>query len=342
MVSLKEILPQNITMNDGKNIDPKIVQRKIGCREVDNDLFNLLGSENPINDLGKYLKENKGKIPFHLTDQETKELLDSSNKQANRQEFIISILFPTIYRVLRRYIGFGLSTQELFQIGIERTINFIKDWREGRYSSQERKVPANLKIELHKCLSRHLEMEILTLHDMKDVKNFKLLKLFYQVLREFQRVYHRNPSLEEMVGEILLKFKEKRRLLSKTVANSVNEEDFTEEQERLLSYRIIIGKIKHIYSRVFPEEQMKDNDIRDKIKEKDLEIDREKILKIILAEWRELEREVVIRHLGLNGEKPLTFEQIAQNFGEDVKHIRSIYLRTIDRLRRRLKGRYSP
>ena len=275
---------------------------------------NIDNSDNFSEDIvGAIIKESQ-KYPL-LSYEETEELIKKyKNGSEYAREKLIKHNQRLVISILKRYLGQGLSFEDLFQegcIGLARAIDgfdITKGFKFSTYATGW----------IRQGITRAIADQ---------GRNIRIPVHMYESIRKFRRIEHnlenvlgRTPSIKELAKEMNVT-EEKILLLYKASKDSISYHTKVDDEEKSELLNFIPSK-ENIESNII--NQITNKDLYQVLKE---------------ANLTERELSVIAQRFGLNGEEPKTLEEIGMMYCVTRERIRQIEAKALKKLRHPVRAR---
>ena len=183
---------------------PSTTLKRLTLEKPEEILERVLRAKSPFKELEKIFPEIN---PHYCYDE-----LAQLKRKVDMPSLVVAC-FPTLYRLIRRYEGLGLSPDELVEIGLEGMLNIIKSWNpdtkptaeeqpeeDQQPIQQQRKADDYLRFRMRR-LGYRFRSEIIQRHGMrKRHDSYELIKFYHDSLRRFEQEFGRLPSQNEIIA----------------------------------------------------------------------------------------------------------------------------------------------
>lgn len=253
-----------------------------------------------------YLKEI-GKIPLLTADEEVELAKRIEKGSLAAKKKLAESNLRLVVSIAKRYVGRGLSLLDLIQEGNQGLIRAVEkyDWRKGY------KFSTYATWWIRQAITRAIADQARTIR--VPVHMVETINKLMRVSRKLMQETGRDPTPEEIAKEMKISPAKVRDILKVAQGTTSLEAPVGDEEDSLLG-DFIADTAPSPYDTA-SKQLLKDN------------------IREVLATLTPREASVLIYRFGLEGEKPMTLEEVGKKFGVTRERIRQIEAKALRKLR---------
>ncbi len=259
------------------------------------------------NSIKMYMKE-MGSIPMLSLEEEQYYAKRAAAGDPIAKNKLIESNLRLVVSMAKHYIGCGVSFQDLIQegnIGLIKAVDkydLSRGYRFSTYASWW------IKQTISRAIADQNRIIRLPVHTAEMINKIK------KTTRELTSTLHREPSISELAQHIGVEEKEIKE--AKKYILSISSLDVPVGDEEETTFEAFIPDLEAVN----PIEECENQDMKNAI---------DKVLKTLSNR----EAEILKMRFGLNGYKPLTLEEVGQQYGLTKERIRQIETKALQKLR---------
>ena len=281
--------------------------RVVSELEKELEMLSSLGSKSISDPVRMYLKEI-GRIKLLTRDEEIELAQRVEQGDEKAKERLTAANLRLVVSIAKKYIGRGLSFLDLIQEGNKGLIRAVEkyDWKKGyKFSTYE-------TWWIRQAITRAIADQARTIRI--PVHMVETINKLIRISRRLMQKLGRDPTPEEIAEEMGItpeKVREIWKISQKTTSleTPIGDEDDSQ-----------LGDFIEDTKQLSPYEMTSQRLLRENIEE-------------VLSALSEREAKVLEMRFGLNGQKPMTLEEVGREFGVTRERIRQIEAKALRKLK---------
>ncbi len=303
-----ELIQKEVDIFESMADQDEVVDDKV-ISELERELEKLssLGSKSVSDPVRMYLKEI-GRIKLLTRDEEIELAQKVEQGDEKAKEKLTAANLRLVVSIAKKYIGRGLSFLDLIQEGNKGLIRAVEkyDWKKGY------KFSTYATWWIRQAITRAIADQARTIRI--PVHMVETINKLIRISRKLMQKLGRDPTAEEIAEQMEItpeKVREIWKISQKTTSleTPIGDEDDSQ-----------LGDFIEDTKQMSPYEMTSQRLLRENIEE-------------VLSALSEREAKVLEMRFGLNGQKPMTLEEVGREFGVTRERIRQIEAKALRKLK---------